>query len=74
MEIIYQNNDFVVIIKPINKDSEKEVPELLKEQLSSDIYTLHRLDKNVGGLMVYAKNKKGGVARLFENLIRNCFS
>ena len=58
MEIVYQNNDFVVIIKPVNKDSEKEVPELLKEQLSSEIYTLHRLDKNVGGLMVYAKNKK----------------
>lgn len=58
MEIIYQNNDFVVIVKPVGKDSEHDIPLLLKEQLSSDIYVLHRLDKNVGGLMVYAKNKK----------------
>ena len=58
MEIIYQNNDFAVIVKPVGKDSEHDIPLLLKEELSSDIYVLHRLDKNVGGLMVYAKNKK----------------
>ncbi len=58
MEIIYQNNEFVVIVKPVGIDSEHDIPLLLKEQLSSDIYVLHRLDKNVSGLMVYAKNKK----------------
>lgn len=58
METIYQNDDFIIIIKPVGKDSEKEIPELLKEQLTKDVHTLHRLDKNVGGLMVYAKNKK----------------
>ena len=58
METIYQNNDFIIIIKPVGKDSEKEIPALIKEQNNTDVYTLHRLDKSVGGLMVYAKNKK----------------
>ncbi len=30
---------------------------MLREQCNTDIFTLHRLDVNVGGLMVYAKNK-----------------
>ena len=58
MKILYQNNDFVVIVKPVGLDSEKDVPKKLKELFSKDIYTLHRLDKNVGGVMVYARNKK----------------
>ena len=62
METIYQNNDFIIIIKPVGKDSEKDVPSLLKEQLTKDVYTLHRLDKNVGGIMIYAKHKKAAAA------------
>lgn len=47
----------VVCIKPVGLDSEKEMPAQLKELLGGEIYTLHRLDKNVGGVMVYARNK-----------------
>lgn len=57
MDILFQNKDLVVIIKPIGFDSEKGVPEELKETIGGDIFTIHRLDKNVSGVMVYARNK-----------------
>ena len=57
MELLYQDPDMVVCIKPVGLDSEKEMPAQLKELLGGEIYTLHRLDKNVGGVMVYARNK-----------------
>ena len=58
MEILHTNNAFAVCVKPVGLDSEHEVPALLQEQLGGEIYTLHRLDKNVGGVMVYARTKQ----------------
>ena len=57
MEILELNSDFVVCIKPVGMDSEHEVPAALAEQVGGEIFTLHRLDKNVGGVMVYARSK-----------------
>lgn len=57
MKCIYADKDLAVIIKPVGLDSEKEVPSVLKEQLGGEVFTLHRLDKNVGGIMVYARTK-----------------
>lgn len=58
LDILFHHQDFVVCIKPIGIDSEKQMPELIKEQLNTDVYPLHRLDLNVGGVMVYALNKQ----------------
>lgn len=58
MEILYSDKNIIVCIKPVGLDSEKQVPENLKSQLGGEILTLHRLDLNVGGVMVYARNKK----------------
>ena len=49
MEILYSDNEIAVCVKPVGLDSESEVPAALKELLGGDIFTLHRLDKNVGG-------------------------
>lgn len=57
MEILYSDQNIVVCNKPIGLDSEKQVPNHLIEQLGGEIYTLHRLDLNVGGVMVYARNR-----------------
>ena len=57
MEILFQNNDLVVCIKPVGLDSEHQVPAALKESLGGEIFTIHRLDRNVGGVMVYARTK-----------------
>ena len=58
MEILFENRDFAACVKPVGLDSESQVPGALREQLGGEIFPLHRLDKNVGGVMVYARNKK----------------
>jgi len=65
-EILYIDKYIIVCVKPAGLLSEesgnkRSMPLMLKEYLSSigertDIYTLHRLDKNVGGVMVFARN------------------
>ncbi len=57
IQILYQDNDIAVCVKPAGVSSEHELPRLLAEQLQSQIYPLHRLDVPVGGVMVYAKSK-----------------
>ena len=57
MEILYSDRDLAVCIKPVGLDSEIQVPSVLKDQLGGEIFTVHRLDKNVGGVMVYARTK-----------------
>lgn len=57
MDLLYTDNEIAVCVKPVGLDSEHQVPEELKTQLGGEIYTLHRLDKNVGGVMVYARTK-----------------
>ncbi len=58
MELLYCDREILVCGKPVGLDSEVQVPEELKRQLGGEIYPIHRLDKNVGGLMVYARTKK----------------
>ena len=58
MEILYSDKDIIVCVKPVGLDSEHDVP----AQLGGEIYTLHRLDKNVGGVMVYARTKSAASA------------
>ena len=57
MEILYSDKNLAVCLKPVGLDSETEVPSALKEQLGGEIFPIHRLDKNVGGIMVYARTK-----------------
>ncbi len=58
MEILYSDTQIVVCVKPVGMDSEHEVP----AALGGEIFPIHRLDKNVGGVMVYAKTKSSAAA------------
>ena len=58
MEILHSDENIIVIIKPVGLDSEHDVPAVLQSEVGGEVFTLHRLDKNVGGVMVYARNKK----------------
>ena len=62
IDIIFENNDFVVCVKPVGvcsqNDKTVDMVKLLREQTGSDIYPVHRLDTAVGGTMVFAKNSK----------------
>ena len=62
MEILYSDKNIAVCVKPVGLDSEAEVPAALKEQLGGEIFPIHRLDKNVGGVMVFARTKAAAAA------------
>ncbi len=58
LTILYETDDKVVCIKPQGVESEHQLPALLREQLGcSAVYPVHRLDKETGGVMVFAKTK-----------------
>jgi len=57
LEILYSDQDIVVCVKPVGLDSEAAFPAAIREVLGSDVFPIHRLDKNVGGVMVYARTK-----------------
>ena len=62
MEILYSDRELVLCVKPVGLDAEAEVPAELKKTLGGEIFPVHRLDKNVGGLMVYARTKSAAAA------------
>lgn len=55
MKILFSDRDIVLCVKPVGLDSEIQMPAALKEALGGEIYPVHRLDKNVGGVMVFAR-------------------
>lgn len=64
MKILFEDENIVVCIKPrgivsqADSMGKESMITLLSEMTKSEIFPLHRLDKEVGGVMVYAKNKK----------------
>ncbi len=63
LKILYSDKDIIVCIKPCGVLSENGgMPEMLSEELGGDVFCVHRLDRAVGGLMVYARNKKAASA------------
>ena len=62
MELLYTDREVVVCVKPVGLDSESEVPAALKAELGGEIFPIHRLDKNVGGVMVFARTRQAAAA------------
>jgi len=59
MDIIYRDKWISLCVKPVGVISEEGgMPELLKAETGIEYYCVHRLDRAVGGLMVYAADKK----------------
>ena len=74
MDIVYQDKRILVVIKPsgvLSTDEPGGLPELIRKELSDDkacVRTVHRLDAQVGGLMVFARSSKA--ASLLSEQIR----
>ena len=61
--ILYKDSAVAVCVKSPGCDSEKEMPEKLKAQLGvPEVLCVHRLDRDVGGVMVYALDKEAAAA------------
>ena len=69
MEILFSDQNIAVCVKPVGLDAEMDVPKALKEALGGEVFPLHRLDKNVGGVMVYARTK--AAAAVLSKAIQN---
>lgn len=73
IKIIYKNSDVAVIEKPAGVLSQRDangedgLVEILSSQLGATVYPVHRLDRKVGGVMVYALSKKAAAALSAEN-------
>lgn len=65
MELLYQDSQIVLCVKPVGLSSESgpgSLPSLLEAQLGAAVYPVHRLDLNVGGVMVYARTRQAAAA------------
>ena len=70
MTVLYEDNQIVVLIKPVGASSEESpdgmsVPALLREHWKDErayVGVVHRLDTGVGGVMVYAKTPSAASA------------
>ena len=73
LDVLYKDRDVIAVLKPAgmptqpDKSGDTDVMTLLSEQLSSQgepsaLYLVHRLDRVVGGILVFARNKKSAAA------------
>lgn len=62
MEFLYTSKEIAVILKPVGLDAEQEVPAAIAAEIGGDVFPIHRLDKNVGGCMVYARTPRAAAA------------
>jgi 23S rRNA pseudouridine1911/1915/1917 synthase len=75
MEFVYQDDSILVCVKPagvLSTDEPGGMPELIRTALgnkNASIRTVHRLDRVVSGLMVFARSTK--VASQLSQLIQN---
>ncbi len=74
MKILYEDEYLVVCVKPsgvVSEDNGREdcMPYLLRQCVGGEIAVIHRLDREVGGVMVYSKNSKtaGALMKSFSD-------
>lgn len=74
MKILYEDRDVVVVLKPPHilsqfSENEENAVDILKEMTGSEIFVVSRLDRNVGGVMVFAKNNRwaGELTKQMQN-------
>ena len=78
IEILFEDKDILVINKPVgvlSEDSPKGEKGIISHLINDNrptLHLLHRLDKNVGGVMVFAKNKKSA-SRLSTDIANGKF-
>tara|TARA_Y100000996_G_scaffold340525_1_gene277668 strand:- start:1769 stop:2581 length:813 start_codon:yes stop_codon:yes gene_type:complete len=80
--IVYENNDFIIInkLKGYSVQRGSKIKNSLKDfyesLLNSNLYIVHRLDKDTTGLMIFAKNKLSAskLSKMFQkNLINKYY-
>ena len=87
MRVLYEDNHIIVVIKPVNVPSQEDktgdrdmltmIKEYVKEKYEKpgNVYIglIHRLDRPVGGIMVFARTSKAA-SRLSEEVRNKSFN
>ena len=61
--VLHMDERLIVCVKPAGLLSERGgLPELLEQQCGGQVYPVHRLDRDVGGVMVYARDRETAAA------------
>ena len=60
--ILYEDAAVTVCVKPMGIDSQNGMCALLASQTGRQAYCVHRLDREVGGVMVYARTSEAAAA------------
>lgn len=61
--VLYQDERTIVCVKPAGLLSERGgLPELLEKQCGGEVWPVHRLDRAVGGVMVYARSREAAAS------------
>ncbi len=64
VNIIFSDKNIIITEKPAgissqpDKTGDKDMLTMLSEKFSAEIFLVHRLDRPIGGIMIFAKNKK----------------
>jgi len=70
MEVVYLDKNIIVAVKPtgcISEEGNGSFPDMIKNYLleigeDTSLFTVHRLDRDVSGIMVYARNSKSAAS------------
>lgn len=67
VKILFEDEHIIICEKQVgmlseDSASDESLPNILKKLTGGEIYTLHRLDKPVGGVIMYAKTKISAAA------------
>lgn len=62
LSILDLQSEYVIVRKLPGQECEHELPELLDSELGGEHYCVHRLDRTVSGVMVYARTKAAAAA------------
>ena len=79
VQVLYEDKDIIVAVKPAGMASQPDrslgmdMVNWLKNAARGDIHVIHRLDRLVGAIMVYARNKKAAASlsrQIRENAVK----
>lgn len=85
LEILYQDQYLIAINKPhgllvhrssIAKDASEFAMQMLRDQINQHVYTIHRLDRKTGGVLLFALNEETHKAmqkKFAENMIKKTY-
>ncbi|MGN1317952.1 MAG: RluA family pseudouridine synthase [Lachnospirales bacterium] len=73
MKVLFENKDLIIVYKeagvPVQKDNSgvSSLCDMVKEEVATDVFVITRLDRPVGGIVLFGKNK-GAAAELSKLL------